>query len=146
MATKPAVSPLAPKTTPTLPRIAGVKLAAAASGVRYQDRDDVMLAVLPAGATIAGVLTSPRPRRRRSTGAARTCRAARCGRSSSTPAMPTPSPASGRQGGRGEHARRRAGARLPAQRGVHGLDRRDRQPLDWEKIAAVVPAMIKGGA
>ena len=56
-AVKPAVSPLAPKTTPTLPRIAGVKLAAAASGVRYQDRDDVMLAVLPAGATIAGVLT-----------------------------------------------------------------------------------------
>src|ERR1700761_6063665 len=56
-AVKPAVSPLAPKTTPTLPRIAGVKLAAGASGVRYQGRDDVMLAVLPAGATIAGVLT-----------------------------------------------------------------------------------------
>ena len=57
MSVKHAVSPLAPKTTPTLPRIAGVKLAAAASGVRYQDRDDVMLALLPAGATIAGVLT-----------------------------------------------------------------------------------------
>jgi len=56
-AVKPAVSPLAPKTTPTLPRIAGVKLAAGASGVRYEGRDDVMLAVLPAGATIAGVLT-----------------------------------------------------------------------------------------
>ena len=57
MSMKPAVSPLAPKTTPTLPRISGVKLAAAASGVRYQGRDDVMLALLPAGATIAGVLT-----------------------------------------------------------------------------------------
>ncbi|HZP99502.1 MAG TPA: bifunctional ornithine acetyltransferase/N-acetylglutamate synthase, partial [Reyranella sp.] len=57
MAAKHAVSPLAPKTTPTLPRIAGVKLASAASGVRYQDRDDVMLALVPAGATIAGVLT-----------------------------------------------------------------------------------------
>jgi glutamate N-acetyltransferase / amino-acid N-acetyltransferase len=40
-----AVSPLAPKTTPSLPRIAGVKLGAAQSGVRYKDRDDVMLAV-----------------------------------------------------------------------------------------------------
>ena len=57
MAVNHAQSPLAPKTTPTLPRIAGVKLAAAASGVRYQGRDDVMLALLPAGATIAGVLT-----------------------------------------------------------------------------------------
>ena len=57
MAVKHAQSPLAPKTTPTLPRIAGVKLAAAQSGVRYKDRDDVMLAVVPAGATIAGVLT-----------------------------------------------------------------------------------------
>ena len=44
-AVKPAVSPLAPKTTPTLPRIAGVKLAAGASGVRDEGRDDVMLAV-----------------------------------------------------------------------------------------------------
>ena len=48
MADKHAVSPLAPKTTPTLPRIPGVKLAAAASGVRYQGRDDVMLALVPA--------------------------------------------------------------------------------------------------
>src|SRR5262249_35093118 len=56
-AVKHAQSPLAPKTTPTLPRVAGVKLAAARSGVRYKDRDDVMLAVVPAGATIAGVLT-----------------------------------------------------------------------------------------
>src|SRR5471032_579483 len=57
MSDKLAVSPLAPKTTPTLPRIAGVKLSAAQSGVRYKDRDDVMLALLPAGATVAGVLT-----------------------------------------------------------------------------------------
>src|SRR5258708_39039049 len=58
MSVKYAPSPLAPKTTPTLPRIAGVKLAAARSGVRYKDRDDVMLALLPAGATVAGVLTN----------------------------------------------------------------------------------------
>ncbi|HKU98103.1 MAG TPA: bifunctional glutamate N-acetyltransferase/amino-acid acetyltransferase ArgJ [Vineibacter sp.] len=52
-----AVSPLAPKTTPTLPRIAGVKLGAIEAGIRYKGRTDVMLAVLPAGAVIAGVLT-----------------------------------------------------------------------------------------
>ena len=57
MSANHAVSPLAPKTTPTLPRIAGVKLGVARSGVRYKDRDDVLLAVVPAGATIAGVLT-----------------------------------------------------------------------------------------
>ena len=44
MNVKPAQSPLAPKTTPTLPRVAGVKLGAARSGVRYKDRDDIMLA------------------------------------------------------------------------------------------------------
>src|SRR5258708_25559421 len=55
MVVKPAQSPLAPKTTPTLPRVAGVKLGAARSGVRYKDRDDIMLAVVPAGATLAGV-------------------------------------------------------------------------------------------
>src|SRR5438128_752347 len=48
MNVKPAQSPLAPKTTPTLPRVAGVKLGAARSGVRYKDRDDIMLAVGPA--------------------------------------------------------------------------------------------------
>ena len=52
MAVKHAQSPLAPKTTPTLPRVAGVKLSAAQSGVRYKDRDDIMLAVVPAGATV----------------------------------------------------------------------------------------------
>ncbi|HJQ59993.1 MAG TPA: bifunctional glutamate N-acetyltransferase/amino-acid acetyltransferase ArgJ [Vineibacter sp.] len=51
------VSPLAPKSTPTLPRIAGVKLGAVEAGLRYKGRPDVMLAILPAGAVIAGVLT-----------------------------------------------------------------------------------------
>ncbi len=51
MAVTHALSPLAPKTTPTLPRIAGVKLGAAQSGVRYKDRDDILLALVPAGAS-----------------------------------------------------------------------------------------------
>ena len=52
-----AVSPLAPKTTPDMPAIAGVRLATAAAGIRYQGRTDVMLAVLEPGTVAAGVFT-----------------------------------------------------------------------------------------
>ena len=55
--TKPAVSPLAPASFPDLPVIAGVRFAAAAAGVKYAGRDDVMLAVVDPGATVAGVFT-----------------------------------------------------------------------------------------
>jgi glutamate N-acetyltransferase/amino-acid N-acetyltransferase len=51
------VSPLAPASFPTLPVIPGVRFATTNSGIRYQGRDDVMLAVLDAGTTVAGVLT-----------------------------------------------------------------------------------------
>jgi glutamate N-acetyltransferase/amino-acid N-acetyltransferase len=51
------VSPLAPKTVPSLPRIAGIKLGAVEAGIRYKGRRDLMVAVLPAGSIIAGVLT-----------------------------------------------------------------------------------------
>ncbi|MGC2125784.1 MAG: bifunctional ornithine acetyltransferase/N-acetylglutamate synthase, partial [Xanthobacteraceae bacterium] len=51
------VSPLAPKTVPTLPAIAGVRLATGAAGIRYQDRTDVMLAVFDEGTSVAGVFT-----------------------------------------------------------------------------------------
>ena len=104
---KHALSPLAPKTTPTLPRIAGVKLAAAQSGVRYKDRDDVMLAVVPAGATIAGVLT----RSKTSSAPVDWCRknlAARQGARHRRQCRQRQRlhRQAGRQGGRGEHPRR----------------------------------------
>ncbi|GIX15763.1 MAG: hypothetical protein KatS3mg118_3722 [Paracoccaceae bacterium] len=52
------VSPLAPAGGfPTLPPVAGVRLSAAAAGVRYRDRLDVMLAEIAPGATIAGCFT-----------------------------------------------------------------------------------------
>src|SRR5271170_5001966 len=51
------VSPLAPKTIPDMPAIAGVRLATAAAGVRYQGRTDVMLAVFDEGTSVAGVFT-----------------------------------------------------------------------------------------
>src|SRR5580693_10236920 len=52
-----AVSPLAPKTIPNMPAIAGVRLATAAAGIRYRDRTDVMLAVFDEGTSVAGVFT-----------------------------------------------------------------------------------------
>ncbi len=51
------VSPLAPMHQPTLPAINGVKLAAAATGIRYKGRPDVLLALLDPGTTVAGCLT-----------------------------------------------------------------------------------------
>jgi glutamate N-acetyltransferase/amino-acid N-acetyltransferase len=50
-------SPLAPDRFPALPPIAGVQLAAASCGIRYQGRADLMLAVLDPGSTVAGVFT-----------------------------------------------------------------------------------------
>ncbi|SEN10126.1 glutamate N-acetyltransferase [Loktanella fryxellensis] len=52
-----ALSPLAPTAFPDLPVIAGVTFAAAQAGVKYKGRTDVMLAVLAAGSTVAGVFT-----------------------------------------------------------------------------------------
>ena len=52
-----AVSPLAPARFPELPPIAGVRLAAFACGIRYQGRDDLMLAELAPDSAVAGVFT-----------------------------------------------------------------------------------------
>jgi glutamate N-acetyltransferase/amino-acid N-acetyltransferase len=51
------ISPLAPKTVPDMPAIDGVRLATAAAGIRYKGRTDVLLALLDAGTTVAGVFT-----------------------------------------------------------------------------------------
>lgn len=50
-------SPLAPEHFPDLPTIKGARFAAAAAGVKYQGRTDVMLAVLDPGSVMAGVFT-----------------------------------------------------------------------------------------
>ncbi len=52
-----ALSPLAPAAFPPLRPIAGVRLASAACGLRYRDRDDVMLAAMPEGTRVAGAFT-----------------------------------------------------------------------------------------
>ncbi len=50
-------SPLAPTHFPDLPPISGIRLASVATAIKYQDRDDLMLACFDAGTTVAGVLT-----------------------------------------------------------------------------------------
>jgi len=52
-----AVSPLAPKTIVDLAPLDGVRLVSLACGLRYQGRDDLMLAELAPGTTVAGVFT-----------------------------------------------------------------------------------------
>ncbi len=51
------VSPLAPASFPTLPAVAGVQLSAHAGELRYRGRDDLMLAQLSEGTTVAGTFT-----------------------------------------------------------------------------------------
>ncbi|HVT56390.1 MAG TPA: bifunctional glutamate N-acetyltransferase/amino-acid acetyltransferase ArgJ [Xanthobacteraceae bacterium] len=51
------ISPLAPKSTPSLSPVAGVKLATGAAGIRYKERTDVLLALFEPGTTVAGVTT-----------------------------------------------------------------------------------------
>jgi glutamate N-acetyltransferase/amino-acid acetyltransferase len=54
------VSPLAPKSYPELPAIAGVRFATAEAGIKYQNRTDVLLMAFDAGTVAAGVLTRSR--------------------------------------------------------------------------------------
>jgi glutamate N-acetyltransferase / amino-acid N-acetyltransferase len=56
-AAAPKASPLAPARLPELRPIDGVSLATAHCGIRYQGRRDLMVALLEAGTTVAGVFT-----------------------------------------------------------------------------------------
>ena len=58
MAHDAPLSPLAPKTTPEIAPLDGVRFAAGAAGIRYAGRTDVMLAILDRGASVAGVFTT----------------------------------------------------------------------------------------
>jgi glutamate N-acetyltransferase / amino-acid N-acetyltransferase len=53
----PPRSPLAPERFPDIPAIAGVRLAAAAAGLRYRGRPDLALIELAKGTSVAGLLT-----------------------------------------------------------------------------------------
>ncbi len=51
------VSPFAPKHLPRLAAIDGVRIATAASGIRYPGRTDLLFALFDPGTAVAGVLT-----------------------------------------------------------------------------------------
>ncbi len=51
------VSPLAPKSFPNLPPLAGIRLATGEAGVRYAGRTDVLLTIFAPGTQVAGVFT-----------------------------------------------------------------------------------------
>ncbi|WP_309085574.1 bifunctional glutamate N-acetyltransferase/amino-acid acetyltransferase ArgJ [Chelativorans sp.] len=52
-----AVSPLAPKRYPKMPKIEGVRIAAAEAGIKYRNRKDLMVMVFDEGTEAAGVFT-----------------------------------------------------------------------------------------
>ncbi|MGL4636446.1 MAG: bifunctional glutamate N-acetyltransferase/amino-acid acetyltransferase ArgJ [Beijerinckiaceae bacterium] len=51
------VSPLAPKSYPDVPEIAGIRFATAEAGIKYRNRRDVFLALMDKGTVAAGVFT-----------------------------------------------------------------------------------------
>ena len=51
------VSPLAPASFPTLPVVAGVRTAAVSAGIKYKNRNDMLVVELAPGTTVAGTLT-----------------------------------------------------------------------------------------
>ncbi len=55
-----SVSPLAPKSTPSMPVIDGLRMATAAAGIKYKNRTDVLLMVFDRPAAVAGVFTRSR--------------------------------------------------------------------------------------
>ncbi len=55
-----AVSPLAPKTTPAMPPIEGVRIATAEAGIKYRGRTDLLVMTFPEGTQVAGTLTRSR--------------------------------------------------------------------------------------
>ena len=60
MASNLPVSPLAPKTTQSLPPLKGVQLGSVAAGIKYAGRKDLAAIVFDAPVTVAGVFTTSR--------------------------------------------------------------------------------------
>ena len=134
------VSPLAPAQFPSLPPIAGVRLASAHCGIRYQGRTDLMVALLDPGTTVAGVFTRSLMPGAPVDWCRRRCSAAGPARSSSIPATPMSSPAKRRRRSRRQRRARRTALKCDAREifisstGVIG------EKLPAEKIVAALPA------
>ena len=128
MAAPAPLSPLAPKTYPALPPIAGVRFATVEAGVRYAGRTDVMLALFDRPAAVAGVFT----RSKCPSAPVDWCRA-HLARGSARALIVNSGNANAFTGGVGaaavahvaEAAAKAIGA--PHERNLHGLDRRHRR-------------------
>ena len=140
-----ARSPLAPLAIQILPPLAGARLAAANSGIRYKGRDDLLLIELAPGSAIAGVFTRSLTR----SAPVDWCRASLKG-GKARAILVNAGNANAFTGKAGmEAVRRSAGATAAileckpqevfvASTGVIG------QPLDWGKIADCLPALVRG--
>jgi glutamate N-acetyltransferase / amino-acid N-acetyltransferase len=54
------LSPLAPAEFPSLPRVKGIRIGTAQTGIRYKNRDDLLLVECAPGSAVAGALTTSR--------------------------------------------------------------------------------------
>lgn len=137
-----SVSPLAPARFPDLPAIGGVRVASAMAGVRYQGRTDVTLIALD-HATLAGTVTRSATR----SAPVRDCEAKLSGDDGPAAILVNSGNSNAFTGRAGDQAvealcaATAATLGLPASRvftsstGVIG------EPLPWDRIAAVLPAL-----
>jgi glutamate N-acetyltransferase/amino-acid N-acetyltransferase len=51
------ISPLAPKIFPKMPKVKGIEIGSAKSGVKYKGRSDIFTAIFDKGTNVAGVFT-----------------------------------------------------------------------------------------
>jgi len=139
------VSPLKPKSVPTMPAIGGVRLATAAAGIRYAGRTDVLLVALDKPTSVAGVFT----RSKCPSAPVEWCRA-RLGRGRARALVVNSGNANAFTGKTGREATRitaelaakavgcRPGEVFLASTGVIG------EPLDAEKFAGVMQELAAG--
>lgn len=144
-AAKP-VSPLAPASFPALPRIAGAEFAAAEAGVKYLNRKDVMLVRLAPGTVIAGAFTRSSTR----SGCVRDCQtklAAKVPAGAGAAIVVNSGNSNAFTGAVGDKAVAEvtggvaAALGLPASRVFSSSTGVIGEPLPYEKITAVVPAL-----
>ena len=121
--------PWRPRTQPKLPPLAGVRLATVAAGIRYQQRTDVLLALLAPGTQVAGVFTTSKT----ASAPVLWCRDKLKGRATARVLVVNSGNANaftgkaGMEGVREIADERRRHRPLPLRRSLHGLHRGDRR-------------------
>ena len=141
------VSPLAPVSFPNLPLIKGVEFAACEAGVRYQNRKDVMLIRLTQGTSMAGVFTRSTTR----SGCVRDCQtklAMRVRAEAGAAIIVNSGNSNAFTGKVGDKAVAKvtgavaAALGLPVDRVFSSSTGVIGEPLPFEKITAVIPALV----